>query len=119
MLTSDSLNSVSVNVRGLTRVDKIRLRSWKIKYNLRLNSGNLALCFSALLELGHLLALNRRGGNLLAQNDISDFADGQRRNVHTIAFAEVLSNLTVSHRWSIVSLRDIQQESIPSWRFQL
>lgn len=59
---------------------------------LRLDSSDLTLGFCTLLELCHLLPLDRRCGDLLTKNDITDFASCQRGNVDTVPLAEVLNN---------------------------
>jgi hypothetical protein len=55
-----------------------------------LYSCNLALSLGRLLELGHLLALNRRCSNLLTQNDVTNLASREGCNIDTVPFAEVL-----------------------------
>ena len=57
---------------------------------LRLNSSNLVLRLGVLLQLSHLLTLNRRRRDLLTKDDITDLASGERRDVDTVALAEVL-----------------------------
>lgn len=57
---------------------------------LRLDSSDLALSFRTLLELCHLLSLNRWRSNLLTENDVSDFTGSQRSNIDAVALAEIL-----------------------------
>jgi len=57
---------------------------------LRLDSGNLTLRFGRFLEGGHLLALLRRRGDLLTEDDIADLAGSERSDVDTISFSEIL-----------------------------
>lgn len=58
--------------------------------NSRLNSRNLPLCFSALLQFRHLLALYRGSNNLLSKDDVTDFTGCQRGDVDTVTLAKVL-----------------------------
>lgn len=58
----------------------------------RLNSCDLTLCLSRLLELGHLLTLDRRRCDFLTKNDITNFASCEGCDVHAIPLAKVLKN---------------------------
>jgi len=69
--------------------------------NSRLNSRNLPLGFSALLQFRHLLALYRGSNNLLSKNDVADFTGCQRRNVDAVTLAEVLRSKRVRHHGNL------------------
>ena len=64
---------------------------------LRLNSSNLVLRLGVLLEFSHLLTLNRRSRDLLTEDNITDLASGERRDVDTVALSEVRED-EVLHR---------------------
>ena len=66
-----------MNVGCLSDNDVNRTSNDYFDGNSRLNSRNLALGFSALLQFRHLLTLHRRGDNLLSENDVADFAGCQ------------------------------------------
>ena len=57
---------------------------------LRLYCRHLALCLRTFLQLRHLLPLHGRCRDLLAQDDITDLARREGRDVHAVALAEVL-----------------------------
>ena len=72
-LTCDGLDGIAMYVRRL-----------------RLHSCDLTLCLRALLQLCHLLTLNRWRRNLLTQDDVTDLASGQGSDVDTVPLPEVL-----------------------------
>ena len=57
---------------------------------LSLDSGDLALSLCTLLELRHLLSLYGRCGDFLTQDDVTNLTGGERRNIDTVTFTEVL-----------------------------
>lgn len=61
--------------------------------SLGLYSSDLTLSFCALLKFSHLLTLHRWRSNLLAENNVTYFADRERRNVNAVSFAEILKEI--------------------------
>ena len=57
---------------------------------LRLDSSDLALGLATLLQLRHLLALNRGRRDLLTKDDITDLARRQGRDIDAVPLSEVL-----------------------------
>ena len=68
----DRLDSVTVHVGGLC-----------------LDGSNLALRLRTLLELRHLLSLDGGRSNLLTEDDVSDLACSERRDINAIPLPEV------------------------------
>ena len=95
------------------------VHAWKSIYiDLRLYSCDLALGFSAFLQLGHLLSLNRWSCYFLTKNDIPHLTDSKRGNVDAVAFAKVLctkNKLEFKGNWKL----NQQQGLILSWQLQL
>jgi hypothetical protein len=52
----------------------------------------LSLCLGAFFQLCHLLALDGWCSDFLSEDDVADFAGSQGRDIHAVAFAEVLYN---------------------------
>ena len=56
-----------------------------------MNGSHLSLSFGTFLELRHLLALHRGGGNFLSKDNITDFTRGQGGNINAVTLPEILS----------------------------
>lgn len=57
---------------------------------LRLDGSDLTLSLGTLLQLRHLLALYGRCRDLLTEDDVTDLTGGERGDVDTVPFAEIL-----------------------------
>jgi hypothetical protein len=68
---------------------QVRKYCGQVLYNSRLDSRDLCLGLRALFKLSHLLALDRRCGNLLTENDIADFARSEGRDIDAVTLAKV------------------------------
>ena len=66
-----------MDVGRLANINISRASSNYFDGNSRLNSRNLPLGFSSLLQFRHLLALYRGSNNLLSKNDVADFTGCQ------------------------------------------
>jgi hypothetical protein len=104
-LTSRDKQLIAMNIRsfperGVISESRMQLR---MSISSRLNGCDLALRLSGLLELGHLLTLDRRRRNLLTKNDVANFARRQRCDIHAISLAEVLRRERVRQRLRIIN----------------
>lgn len=92
----DGLDLVSVAVRAWAGLaDVYTLLVFEMTFcdshvgRLGLNGGHLGLRLGGLLELGHLLALDRGSGDLHTQDDISNLARRQRGDVDAVPLSKV------------------------------
>lgn len=76
-LTCNSLDGVTVNVGRLADIKMSRVSNNYFDGNSRLDSRDLPLSFSALLQFRHLLALYRGSNDLLSKNDVADLTGRQ------------------------------------------
>jgi hypothetical protein len=79
--TCDGLNGITMHI-GCFPMDESELQVTQMRWNSsRLNS----------FQLRHLLTWLRRCRHFLTENNVSDFAGGQRHDIDTVALAEILS----------------------------
>lgn len=90
LLTCNRLDGVTMDVCRLANIKMSKTSNNYFDGDSRLDSRDLALGFSTLLQFRHLLSLYRGSNNLLSKNDVADLTGRQRRNVDTVTFAEVL-----------------------------
>lgn len=79
-----------MNISRLANLRMSKTSDTNFDNNSRLDSRDLPLSFSALLQFRHLLALYGGSNDLLSKNDVADLTGRQRRNVDTVTFPEVL-----------------------------
>jgi hypothetical protein len=89
--TCDGLNGITMHI-GCFPMDESELQVTQMRWNSsRLNSCDLTLRLRAFFQLRHLLTWLRRCRNFVTENNVSDFAGGQRHDIDTVALAEILS----------------------------